>query len=1194
MYLYFDSTGTLKEIVNDSKVRQGSDNVNKLYFYFEDASAYSAIALTIKYPDGTTSTPYVITSNVAQVTFPESLNKLSYFVEGKNYSMYYYTLSSTDLAQSGMCSATVVAYTGGSANAYGLFTFKVEQSVLAENITLTQTDLTYILEQIANIAGDISVYVSNAEPTSIVSKLGRSQDSQSPTTLGENSVELGKNAEASADGSVALGEGVTASGINSIAIGNYSISSGTGSLAMLSGTAAGDDSIAIGYNSQTYQKNAIALGIGSKAYRTNDIAIGNSSSAAGSNAIAFGVNADASGSETIAIGSAKAYNNYAIAIGDSANAINSYSIALGSLARVTGNEGIAIGYNTKVSNASAVAIGSGATSSANNAWQLGSGTNSGANSLQFMTRKIVDYNASRTGQEYALAVLSGGTTGQVLKKKSNTDYDYEWGQGGSAETVYVDNNKTTSSICSTLNLGTYIIQLGSGAQVQGDYGIAFGYNSNISNQGQYSVAIGTAATSNALYGTAIGTNALVQKDNGIAIGQLATSNGVQSVVIGVGRVVDGNYSVGLLGSVTGTHSTAIGLGSVTGNHSIAVGEAVVVNDYAIGIGYNCINQSTRSVVIGYQNGYPDGFTADNVIAIGQNIGTVSTSSIAIGNQARAYGTYSVALGRQAKAEQSNSVQLGTGYNNTADTLQFMNCVVAENDTDLALDITSSIDNLTYVMTLNLVGKYSEYDSLTHEYSYKTKTISTTTIDLPLEEMVVNGSYNDNTQSIILTLKSGQTVTIPVGDLVSGLQTQSNILDALSLLPTNQTGLVTLTNGVASLDTTSYATVSALSGYQPLNSYLTSISALSNNQTGLIKLTNGVASLDTNNYATTSDLANYVTTSSLNTTLSSYVTTSDFNTTLGSYLTTTSAASLYQPLNTNLTSLSGLSDVSTGLVKMTNGVASLDTSLNGGTTGQVLTKDSNSDGDYSWQDPSGAGAYTFKNYISTNTLPVSPAKGDVWISDSASPLVFTIGGGGGGTLQAIDIGDTFAQGGYVYFDNTVSDADMLTFLQGLTYVDGTCDLVTCEDDQSQTKALVTAISMDVSEDPEDPQIIYALSCYTLTDNSVVWINDGSAMGMTTGWQTLTAEGGLLLDYSDGESQLEVTTLNTVATGWNGVIVFNMAGGSSITLTLNKGDWLTYNGSSWDKVDNQEYATTSYVDSIVGNISTILESLVTVTP
>lgn len=45
-----------------------------------------------------------------------------------------------------------------------------------------------------------------------------------------------------------------------------------------------------------------------------------------------------------------------------------------------------------------------------------------------------------------------------------------------------------------------------------------------------------------------------------------------------------------------------------------------------------------------------------------------------------------------------------------------------------------------------------------------------TIDLPLESVVVSGSYDNQTKSIILTLDNGNTITIPVGDLVSGLQT----------------------------------------------------------------------------------------------------------------------------------------------------------------------------------------------------------------------------------------------------------------------------------------------------------------------------------------------------------------------------------------------------------------------------------------
>lgn len=54
-----------------------------------------------------------------------------------------------------------------------------------------------------------------------------------------------------------------------------------------------------------------------------------------------------------------------------------------------------------------------------------------------------------------------------------------------------------------------------------------------------------------------------------------------------------------------------------------------------------------------------------------------------------------------------------------------------------------------------------------------------TVDLPLESVVVGGSYDSATKSLILTLDNGNTVTIPVGDLVSGLQTEITAQNPLS-------------------------------------------------------------------------------------------------------------------------------------------------------------------------------------------------------------------------------------------------------------------------------------------------------------------------------------------------------------------------------------------------------------------------------
>lgn len=55
-----------------------------------------------------------------------------------------------------------------------------------------------------------------------------------------------------------------------------------------------------------------------------------------------------------------------------------------------------------------------------------------------------------------------------------------------------------------------------------------------------------------------------------------------------------------------------------------------------------------------------------------------------------------------------------------------------------------------------------------------------TIDLPLESVVVGGSYDDSTKKVILTLQNGNTVEFSVADLVAGLQseiTSSNKLSA---------------------------------------------------------------------------------------------------------------------------------------------------------------------------------------------------------------------------------------------------------------------------------------------------------------------------------------------------------------------------------------------------------------------------------
>ena len=82
-------------------------------------------------------------------------------------------------------------------------------------------------------------------------------------------------------------------------------------------------------------------------------------------------------------------------------------------------------------------------------------------------------------------------------------------------------------------------------------------------------------------------------------------------------------------------------------------------------------------------------------------------------------------------------------------------------------IDLSINSSTYVVTLALKNSAGT-------------TISSGTIDLPLESVVVSGSYDSTNKKIILTLQSGSTIEFSVADLVAGLQseiTSSNKLSA---------------------------------------------------------------------------------------------------------------------------------------------------------------------------------------------------------------------------------------------------------------------------------------------------------------------------------------------------------------------------------------------------------------------------------
>lgn len=79
--------------------------------------------------------------------------------------------------------------------------------------------------------------------------------------------------------------------------------------------------------------------------------------------------------------------------------------------------------------------------------------------------------------------------------------------------------------------------------------------------------------------------------------------------------------------------------------------------------------------------------------------------------------------------------------------------------DYAADIDFGMNSQTFVVTAQLKNKDGDLIG------------TPKSVDIPLESTVVNGSYNNATKTLTLTLVSGQSINIPIGDIISGLQAE---------------------------------------------------------------------------------------------------------------------------------------------------------------------------------------------------------------------------------------------------------------------------------------------------------------------------------------------------------------------------------------------------------------------------------------
>lgn len=159
MYIYFDSNGTIKEIVNDVAIRKGSADYNKLYVYIEGNPEIDDIWYFQKFPNGSTSNEVSFINNVVIKSIPyDAKRDMTYFKDFVQYKFYVFTLTSEYLNISGLAIGTIRIAVDNSIFALGELTFNVQANEVNADNGITQSQYNYLL--LAYASRTLSEYTS--------------------------------------------------------------------------------------------------------------------------------------------------------------------------------------------------------------------------------------------------------------------------------------------------------------------------------------------------------------------------------------------------------------------------------------------------------------------------------------------------------------------------------------------------------------------------------------------------------------------------------------------------------------------------------------------------------------------------------------------------------------------------------------------------------------------------------------------------------------------------------------------------------------------------------------------------------------------------------------------------------------------------------------------------------------------------
>ena len=147
MYAYFDEQGILRELVNDTILRKGNNNSNKVYVYFDNLSTIDGVDFSFL-KNGETESIYRVGTKV-RTKIPYNKDRtLTYFKEEKYYDFYECDLDIELLNVDGLLHISASAYyTSGSEKVVltlGEILVNVENSSVKVSTTITDSEYSYL------------------------------------------------------------------------------------------------------------------------------------------------------------------------------------------------------------------------------------------------------------------------------------------------------------------------------------------------------------------------------------------------------------------------------------------------------------------------------------------------------------------------------------------------------------------------------------------------------------------------------------------------------------------------------------------------------------------------------------------------------------------------------------------------------------------------------------------------------------------------------------------------------------------------------------------------------------------------------------------------------------------------------------------------------------------------------------------